>query len=43
MPIFLITVIAKNEKAGLTANEQADAADLSFLLCVLRQVTINEL
>jgi len=29
MPIFLITVFAKNEKANLTAKEQAIAVDLS--------------
>lgn len=29
MPIFLITVFAKNEKANLTAKEQAAAVDLS--------------
>jgi hypothetical protein len=29
MPIFLITVFAKNEKANLTAKEQAVAVDLS--------------
>lgn len=29
MPIFLITVFAKNERANLTAKEQAAAVDLS--------------
>ena len=29
MPIFLITVFAKNEKANLTAKEQAAAVELS--------------
>ena len=29
MPIFLVTVFAKNEKANLTAKEQAAAVDLS--------------
>lgn len=29
MPIFLITVFAKNEKANLTAKDQAAAVDLS--------------
>lgn len=29
MPIFLITVFAKNEKANLTAKEQTTAVDLS--------------
>lgn len=29
MPIFLITVFAKNEKANLTAKEQVAAVDLS--------------
>lgn len=29
MPIFLITVFAKNEKANLTAREQAAAVELS--------------
>lgn len=29
MPIFLITVFAKNEKSNLSAKEQADAVDLS--------------
>jgi len=29
MPIFLITVFAKNEKFNLSAKEQADAVDLS--------------
>jgi hypothetical protein len=29
MPVFLITVFAKNEKANLTTNEQAAAVDLS--------------
>ncbi|MEP0964056.1 MAG: hypothetical protein ABJQ80_00985 [Lentilitoribacter sp.] len=29
MPIFLITVFAKNDKANLTAKEQAAAVDLS--------------
>ena len=29
MPIFLITVFSKNEKANLTTNEQASAVDLS--------------
>ena len=29
MPIFLITVFAKNEKANLSAKEQAIAVELS--------------
>jgi hypothetical protein len=29
MPIFLITVFAKNEKANLTPKEQAAAVELS--------------
>ncbi|MCY4197616.1 MAG: type II toxin-antitoxin system RelE/ParE family toxin [Rhodobacteraceae bacterium] len=29
MPIFLVTVFAKNEKANLTAKEQAAAGELS--------------
>lgn len=29
MPIFLITIFAKNEKASLTAKEQAEAVELS--------------
>ena len=36
MPIFLITVFAKNEKANLSAKEQAVAVDLSKEIIAMR-------
>lgn len=35
MPIFLITVFAKNEKANLTSKEQAAAVELSREIVVM--------
>ncbi|WP_272915691.1 type II toxin-antitoxin system RelE/ParE family toxin [Aristophania vespae] len=35
MPIFLLTVFAKNEKANLTKSEQAQAVDLARTLVKL--------